>query len=263
MRGRKRKRGHSAAALAKKDTKRPKKGRRLDDLRGQGNTDSTASEEREDSDATTSSKSRRSSRGKHKRNLASKLSTSNSKNETSVSSDETVKPSLVEPGNPFGRPGVATLKKTGESFLQDKPCVEEAPRLPKCLECKAGAECKPASTKSPETEPVSNIFCRFYAFRRLRYGKNGQLTVAGFCDPYRDFGDTHSALWKASAVKRAVSEKERERAHYILKNLAKDFELIVKQERMAARLHCGEGKSISQDLQLLNLKHFGREMTKI
>ena len=33
---------------------------------------------------------------------------------------------------------------------------------------------------------MPNIFCRFYAFRRLRYTKGGLMAVAGFCDPRKD-----------------------------------------------------------------------------
>lgn len=83
-----------------------------------------------------------------------------------------------EQKDPFLKPSVSQLKRTGESFLQDGPCFEVAPKLAKCRECRW--------TQNQRSKSNSNIFCRFYAFRRLRYTKNGQLAIAGFSDPYRD-----------------------------------------------------------------------------
>ena len=89
------------------------------------------------------------------------------------SKDET-----VPQRDPFRKPPVGQLKKTGESFLQDGPCFEVAPKLAKCRECRW--------TPNQRSKNMPNIFCRFYAFRRLRYTKNGQLAIAGFSDPHKD-----------------------------------------------------------------------------
>lgn len=78
----------------------------------------------------------------------------------------------------LSKPTVGQLKKSGESFLQDGPCFEVAPKLAKCRECRL--------TPHQRSKNMPNIFCRFYAFRRLRYTKNGQLAIAGFSDPHRD-----------------------------------------------------------------------------
>lgn len=83
-----------------------------------------------------------------------------------------------EQKDPFTKPPISLLKKTGESFLQDGPCFEVAPKLAKCRECRW--------TQNQRSKSNSNIFCRFYAFRRLRYTKNGQLAIAGFSDPFKD-----------------------------------------------------------------------------
>lgn len=83
-----------------------------------------------------------------------------------------------EPPAPFQKPPISQLKKSGESFLQDGPCFEVAPKLAKCRECRW--------TPNQRSRNMPNIFCRFYAFRRLRYTKNGQLAIAGFSDPHRD-----------------------------------------------------------------------------
>lgn len=85
--------------------------------------------------------------------------------------------------DPFRKPPVGQLKKTGESFLQDGPCFEVAPKLAKCRECRW--------TPNQRSKNMPNIFCRFYAFRRLRYTKNGQLAIAGFSDPHKDAREVH------------------------------------------------------------------------
>lgn len=84
----------------------------------------------------------------------------------------------MPPRDPIRKPPVGQLKKTGESFLQDGPCHEVAPKLAKCRECRM--------TPNQRSKNMPNIFCRFYAFRRLRYTKNGQLAIAGFSDPHKD-----------------------------------------------------------------------------
>ena len=86
--------------------------------------------------------------------------------------------------DPFRKPPISQLKKTGESFLQDGPCHEVAPKLAKCRECRW--------TPNQRSKNMPNIFCRFYAFRRLRYTKNGQLAIAGFSDPHRDAAEVSS-----------------------------------------------------------------------
>lgn len=78
------------------------------------------------------------------------------------------------------RRGAAARARTasGESFLQNGPCFEVAPRLAKCRECRW--------SPAQRDKDMPNIFCRFYAFRRLKYAKNRQLAIAGFSDPYKD-----------------------------------------------------------------------------
>ena len=139
---------------------------------------------------------------------------------------------IVNSTNPFQRPPIAQLKRTGESFLQDKPCLEEAPRLAKCRECRL--------TQSQRNKKMPNIFCRFYAFRRLRYARNGQVSVAGFCDPNRDYSKEDDALWNVSPDS-APKNLTADQAKFLIEHIRADFDLIVKQERRAAELHCGEG----------------------
>ena len=79
---------------------------------------------------------------------------------------------------------------------------------------------------------MANIFCRFYAFRRLRYTKNGQIAVAGFCDPKQDAQIEDLKLWLPS---QDLSPKnmDKENACLILKNLTSQFHSIYKQEQEA------------------------------
>lgn len=87
-------------------------------------------------------------------------------------------------GDPFRKPPVSQLKKTGESWLQDGACFEVAAKLAKCRECRWTPHQRSKNLSS-------NIFCRFYAFRRLRYTKNGQLAIAGFSDPHKDASEVN------------------------------------------------------------------------
>lgn len=93
--------------------------------------------------------------------------------------------------DPFRKPPVSQLKKTGESFLQDGPCFEVAPKLGKCRECRW--------TPNQRSKNMPNIFCRFYAFRKLRYTKNGQLAIAGFSDPHTDASEVGNPVRAPSA----------------------------------------------------------------
>jgi len=61
---------------------------------------------------------------------------------------------------------------------QDLSCWEIAPQLPNCIECRL------IQLQRSRGEPINvNSVCRFYAFRRLRYTKSGQIAFARFLDP--------------------------------------------------------------------------------
>ena len=125
---------------------------------------------------------------------------------------------------PFAKPSISQLKKTGNSFLQDASCFEVAPKLNKCRECRWSV--------SQRQKQMSNIFCRFYAFRRLRYTKNGQIGQAGFCDPKQDAQIEDLKLWLPSQDLAPVN-MDKETACTILKNLSSQFRKIYKQEAEA------------------------------
>lgn len=145
------------------------------------------------------------------------------------------------------KPSVAQLKKTGQSFLQDASCFEVAPKLAKCRECRW--------TQSQRNKKMPNIFCRFYAFRRVRYAKNGQLCVAGFCDPKRDVSDEDLHLWLKSDTASGRDNLDDEQSLFILENLRFDFDLMLRQERLAVETHEGEGNiflsvAVAQELSI-------------
>ncbi len=132
-------------------------------------------------------------------------------------------------GDPFARPSVSQLKKTGDSFLQDASCFEVAPKLNKCRECRW-------SQAQRQKQSLANIFCRFYAFRRLRYTKNGQIAQAGFCDPRQDAQAEDLKLWLPSQ-ELSPPDMDRETAKLILRHLSSQFYTIYRWAFLLPSLH--------------------------
>ncbi|XP_077992762.1 putative JmjC domain-containing histone demethylation protein 2C isoform X2 [Glandiceps talaboti] len=116
---------------------------------------------------------------------------------------------------------VAKLKRSGEPFLQNGPCFEVCPNLVKCRECRM---------RSITRNAKLNIFCRFYAFRRLKYGKSGTLVVAGFSDP-SDCKSEDLEPWLPQTNKNR--EQDLEVSQYILSKVGDEFCELVMQEREA------------------------------
>ncbi|XP_011264721.2 probable JmjC domain-containing histone demethylation protein 2C isoform X3 [Camponotus floridanus] len=156
-------------------------------------------------------------------------------------------------GDPFRKPPISQLKKTGESWLQDGACFEVAPKLAKCRECRWTPHQR--SKNLPQ-----NIFCRFYAFRRLRYTKNGQLAIAGFSDPHKDASEEDLRLWlpgkdnQETTGKDDKSEKNEkdkgdredldlETAHRLLRQVGDQFCDLLHQEKDALQEHMAEASS--------------------
>ncbi|XP_043588061.1 probable JmjC domain-containing histone demethylation protein 2C isoform X3 [Bombus pyrosoma] len=155
-------------------------------------------------------------------------------------------------GDPFRRPPISQLKKTGDSWLQDGACFEVAPKLAKCRECRWTPHQR--SKNLPQ-----NIFCRFYAFRRLRYTKNGQLAIAGFSDPHKDASEVDLRLWlpgkentdtkkdeKSDKNDKEKGDKEDldlEMAHRLLRQVGDQFCDLLHQEKEALQQHMAEASS--------------------
>ncbi|XP_051173080.1 probable JmjC domain-containing histone demethylation protein 2C isoform X3 [Leptopilina boulardi] len=154
--------------------------------------------------------------------------------------------------DPFRKPSISQLKKTGESWLQDGNCCEVAPKLAKCRECRM-------TPHQRSKNLYQNIFCRFYAFRKLRFTKNGQLAIAGFSDPHKDASDEDLWLWssgKSLAIKEEKpdkNEKEKEKsekeeldlemAYRLLCQVGDQFCDLLHQEKDALQEHMVEASS--------------------
>lgn len=83
------------------------------------------------------------------------------------------------------REKLARYKKTGESFLQYRPCFEILPKVQKCREC-----------RWVTAKGISGICCRFYHFRRLKFINNGfDLIPDGFSDPTNDPNCDELNIW--------------------------------------------------------------------
>lgn len=138
--------------------------------------------------------------------------------------------------DPFRKPPVSQLKKTGESFLQDGPCFEVAPKLAKCRECRW--------TPNQRSKNTLNIFCRFYAFRRLRYTKNGQLAIAGFSDPHKDPTSDDLRLWMPD-VENPPSDLDLNMSRFLLAQVADQFCDLLQQEKEAIAQHMSDDKVVA------------------
>lgn len=78
-------------------------------------------------------------------------------------------------------------------FLQSGPCLNVGPKIHKCRECRIFLNRRRKDLTSEDE--VDNIFCRFYAFRRLFTSKAGQLVNAGFPDPFKDVSGVSSKIY--------------------------------------------------------------------
>ncbi|XP_039607731.1 lysine-specific demethylase 3A-like isoform X2 [Polypterus senegalus] len=115
---------------------------------------------------------------------------------------------------------VKRLQKTGESFLQDGPCNSVAPHLHKCRECRVSS----ARRRSDDSE----VFCRFFHFRKLQFAKSGILREEGFLTPDK-YDSEALKLWLPIA--RQVKGLDLDTAKYILANIGDHFCQLVMQEK--------------------------------
>ncbi|XP_071498541.1 uncharacterized protein [Diadema antillarum] len=129
------------------------------------------------------------------------------------------------------KPTVAKLKKSGEAFLQDGMCCDITPNLMKCRECRI----KPSAKQSK-----LNIFCRFYAFRRLKYSNKGNLTIAGFSEP--EHCDTEDLCPWLPYPPDPDSKLDLETCLYIIARVGPQFCQLVRQEQEAKTWSNSPGK---------------------
>ncbi|KAF8790844.1 probable JmjC domain-containing histone demethylation protein 2C isoform X2 [Argiope bruennichi] len=204
--------------------KRPKTGNGPDDI-----GDDQPSTSKKHKDKKKSSRSDKESGHHHGRKRGRK---SKGRHEDSDKKKGSSKGVAVKPPE---KPSVAQLKKTGEPFLQDGPCCEVAPRLPKCRECRL--------TPHQRSKKDSNIFCRFYAYRKLRYGKNGTILSAGFSEP-SDALEEDLKLWLPPTDIRP-QENEIEISKFLLTHIGDQFCDLVEMEREAQKMHAGSETTVT------------------
>ncbi|XP_076470563.1 lysine-specific demethylase 3A-like isoform X2 [Babylonia areolata] len=109
----------------------------------------------------------------------------NRKKQTSATKESGSKASVLD--KPLVKVSLATLKRTGAPFLQNGPCSDLSAKVSKCRECRQA--CIQGNTDMP------SIFCRFYAFRRLKYNPvKGTVLNAGFSE-LSDADPDHIEPW--------------------------------------------------------------------
>lgn len=121
---------------------------------------------------------------------------------------------------------VRKLKQSGEPFLQDGSCINVAPHLHKCRECRLERYRK---FKEPDQDD-STVACRFFHFRRLVFTRKGILRVEGFLSPQQSDSEA-MRLWVPNAV--PAEGIDLETSKYILANVGDQFCQLVMSEKEA------------------------------
>ncbi|KAJ8408875.1 hypothetical protein AAFF_G00246930 [Aldrovandia affinis] len=120
------------------------------------------------------------------------------------------------------------LKQSGEPFLQDGSCINVAPHLHKCRECRLERYRK--SREQEPDEDDSTVACRFYHFRRLAFTRKGVLRVEGFLSPQQSDPQA-MGLWLPSPT--AQESLDLDISKYILANVGDHFCQLVMSEKEA------------------------------
>uniref|UniRef100_A0A4W4G4H8 Lysine-specific demethylase n=1 Tax=Electrophorus electricus TaxID=8005 RepID=A0A4W4G4H8_ELEEL len=123
---------------------------------------------------------------------------------------------------------VRRLKQSGEAFLQDGSCINVAPHLHKCRECRLERYRKSREQESDDDDP--NVACRFFHFRRLAFTRKGVLRVEGFLTPQQS-DNMAMGLWLPSS--NAQDCLDLDTSKYILANVGDQFCQLVMSEKEA------------------------------
>ncbi|XP_026816399.1 lysine-specific demethylase 3A-like isoform X3 [Rhopalosiphum maidis] len=118
-------------------------------------------------------------------------------------------------------------------FFQSGPCLNAGPKIHKCRECRIFINNKKNDVMTQDE--IDNIFCRFYAFRRLFTNKTGQLMNAGFPDPFLDITEDDANLWLPNP-ECPPSSLDVEVAKKVLVEAGRQFCYLVKEENKALTL---------------------------
>ncbi|KAM4675517.1 lysine-specific demethylase 3B isoform 2-T2 [Discoglossus pictus] len=121
---------------------------------------------------------------------------------------------------------VRKLKQSGEPFLQDGSCINVAPHLHKCRECRLERYRK----FKEQDQDDSTVACRFFHFRRLVFTRKGILRVEGFLSPQQSDSEAMS-LWVPFCV--PAQGIDLETSKYILANVGDQFCQLVMSEKEA------------------------------
>ncbi|XP_067852577.1 lysine-specific demethylase 3B isoform X2 [Heptranchias perlo] len=122
---------------------------------------------------------------------------------------------------------VRKLKQSGESFLQDGSCINVAPHLHKCRECRL------VRYRKFKDHDESTVSCRFFHFRKLAFTRTGVLRVGGFLNPRQCDAEALS-LWIPSRI--PAEGLDLETSKYILANVGDQFCQLVMSEKEAMLL---------------------------
>uniref|UniRef100_A0A8C4H3T4 Lysine-specific demethylase n=1 Tax=Dicentrarchus labrax TaxID=13489 RepID=A0A8C4H3T4_DICLA len=126
---------------------------------------------------------------------------------------------------------VRRLKQSGESFLQDGSCINVAPHLHKCRECRLERYRKYRTTdQDSDDDDDPNVACRFFHFRRLAFTRKGVLRVEGFLSPQQSDSMAMGLWLPAPAVQEGL---DLDTSKYILANVGDQFCQLVMSEKEA------------------------------
>lgn len=114
---------------------------------------------------------------------------------------------------------------TRESIYNDNVIAGYA--IPRCREC-----------RRRNSQGGSDVYCRFYEFRRLQYNEMGELFVAGFPNPYTDPTADDLRIWQPDEHSVPTAGwMDIQVARYILLHAGDQFCYLWQQEAEALRLH--------------------------
>ncbi|KAK6298729.1 hypothetical protein J4Q44_G00302390 [Coregonus suidteri] len=123
---------------------------------------------------------------------------------------------------------VRRLKQSGESFLQDGSCINVAPHLHKCRECRMERYRKYREQEPDDDDP--NVACRFFHFRRLAFTRKGVLRVEGFLSPQQSDAMAMGLWLPSPSVQEGL---DLDTSKYILANVGDQFCQLVMSEKEA------------------------------
>lgn len=137
-------------------------------------------------------------------------------------------------------------------FLQHLPCFKlqqpiSLKPIPKCRECRRRhappPQSAPATSGYSTSHNSSNtgnndIYCRFSEFRRLQYNEAGELSVAGFPNPYQEPTSEDYCVWQPDAkTAPTAGYMDIQVCRYILLHAGDQFCYLWRQEAEALKLH--------------------------